>query len=175
MGSVISAGLGPIGAIFGAVGSFEQGQAAADSAKFNAQVARQNAAISMQNSAIAGQAGSEQSFMSGEKTRSLVGNLKVNEAAAGVDVNSGSAQQTRQSADALGQLDAMTIRSNATREAYGYAQQANSQNEQADLDMTEAKNDSVSAELNATSTFLGSAGSSANNFARYQLAGGFSG
>lgn len=162
-------------AVGGAYGSFMQGQAQSDAAKFNATVAKQNAGISRENAAIAGQAGSEQAWMVGQKTRALTGGEQANQAASGVDVNSGSAVDVRASSTELGMLDALTVRSNAAREAYGYKQQATSQEEQSTLDTFEAKNAMSAGELNAANTFLGSAGSAADNFAKYQLAGGFSG
>lgn len=159
----------------GAYGAYQQGQAQKDAADFNATVEKQNAAVSGQNAAITGQAGSEQAFMTGLHTRALTGGIKANQGAAGVDVNSGSAVDTRASATELGELDALTVRSNAAREAYGYTQQARSHEEQATLDTYEGKNDIEAGQLNAANTFLGSAGSAASNFAKYQLAGGFSG
>lgn len=164
-----------LGGVTGAVGAYEQGEAASRSAKFNAQVERQNAAISQQNAAIAGQAGSEQAWMTGQKTRSNVGSIKANQAASGIDVNSGSAVDVRSSASELGELDALTVRSNAAREAYGYQQQAASHTEQSNLDTFESKADSTAGAVNAAGTFLGGVGSASDNFLRYQLSGGFGG
>lgn len=172
----IAAGILGLGSgLIGGYGAWSQGQSQAGAARFNSTIEKQNAAISMQNAAIAGQAGSEQAFMSGIKTRALTGGIQANQAASGVDVNSGSAVDTRASASELGELDALTIRSNAAREAYGYTQQARSHEAQSTLDTYEAKNDSTAGTINAVSTFLGSAGSAADNFAKYQLAGGFGG
>lgn len=164
-----------LGGVTGAVGAYEQGQAASKAAKFNAQVERANAAISHENANIAGQAGAEQAFQVGLKNRATQGSIKANQAAAGVEVNSGSALDVRSSAAELGQLDALTVRSNAAREAYGYQQQAESHVAQSSLDLFEAKNDQTAGLINAGSTFLGAAGSAASNFAKYQLAGGFDG
>lgn len=159
----------------GALGAYQAGAAQAEAAKFNAKVAQNNEAISHANAAIAGQAGAEQGWMVGQKTRGTLGAIKANQGASNVDVNSGSAADVRASTEELGQLDAMTVRSNAAREAYGYQQQAEGFKEQSVLDTYEAKNDVSAGELNAVNTFMGSAGSAASNFAKFQMAGGISG
>lgn len=161
-----------LGGVVGAVGQYEQGQAAATSAKFNADIERQNAAISRENAAIAGQSGAQQAFNSGQKSRQEMGAIIANQAASGIDVNSGSALDTRLSADDLGMMDALTIRSNATREAYGYRTQAISHDEQAVLDRASATNDLTASYLNAGSTLLGAAGNAASRFYGYKMEGG---
>lgn len=163
------------GAVVGAVGNIITGQANAGAAGYNASVNRQNAVVARENAAIAGQAGAEQQFDAGIRDRNLVGNLKANEAAGGVDVNQGSAATTQGSAIEMGQLDAMTIRSNATKAAYGYEQQATSFEDQRNLDRFEKNNDATAGDISAGATFLGGVGSAANSFAEYQLQGGFSG
>lgn len=173
--SAAGIGAGLIGGGVSAYGAYQQGQAQAGAARYNADLEKQNATVSRENAAIAGQAGSEQGYQVGAKTRATVGNIKANQAASGVDVNSGSALDVRSSAAELGELDALTVRSNATREAYGYAQQARSHDAQSNLDLFEADNAETAGAIGAASTFLGSAGSAATNFAKYQLAGGFSG
>lgn len=156
-------------------GTWEQGQAQAASARYNAAVEHSNALISTQNAAIAGQAGSEQAFMTGLKTRSMVGSLAAHQGASGVDVNSGSNVDTRASADALGELDALTVRSNAAREAYGYQTQATAHEAQSRLDKTNAKNSDTASYVNAASTFLSGMSNAADKFASFQMAGGFGG
>lgn len=173
--SAIGSSANLLGGITGALGALQQGQASANSAKYNAEIQKQNAAISRENAAVAGQAGAEQAFQIGSKTRATVGGIKANQAASGIDVNSGSAVDVRSSAAELGELDALTVRSNAAREAYGYQQQASSHDQQSSLDTFEAKNDATAGAINASSTFLGSLGSAADNFTKFQLAGGFGG
>lgn len=167
--------LGGLSAGVGAYGAYQTGQAEKASSLYNARISQQNAAIATQNMNIAGQAGAAQAGMSEQRTRATTGAIKANQAASGIDVNSGSAVAVQSSASELGELDALTIRSNATREAYGYEQQAHSLNAQSNLDKFEAANDSTAGAINATSTFLGGAGNAANEFAKYRMAGGFGG
>lgn len=60
-----------------------------------------------------------------------MGAIKAAEAAGNVDVNSGSAVDVQSSAAALGELNAITIRGNAAKEAYGYETQSTSFENQA--------------------------------------------
>lgn len=164
-----------VGGLTGAYGAYQSGQAQANAAKYNAAVESQNAAISTTNAQIAGQAGAAQAGIQGQKNKATLGAITANQGASGIDLNSGSDIAVRSSARELGELDALSIRSNAARQAYGYENQAVSQQAQSTLSDFEAKNDQQAGQLNAASTFLGSAGSAASNFARYQLNGGFTG
>ncbi len=165
-------GLSALSGVTGAVGSLEQGQAQAEAAKYNANIEKQNAAISLQNANIAGQAGEAQAAKQEMRTRAEVGAIKANQAAAGIDVNQGSAVDVRSSASELGQLDAMTIRSNAARQAYGYRNQAASETAASTLSDYTAKNASTAGAIGAASTFLGGAAQAGSNWMKYQLQGG---
>lgn len=112
--------------------------------------------------------------MQERKTRALVGSEETNTAASGLEINSGSAVDVRASSSELGMLDAINIRSQATREAYGYGTQASSFKGQADVSRAEGEAGESAGVINAGSTFLGSSGDAAQRFAQYQLAGGFS-
>lgn len=168
-------GLSALGGVTGAVGAVQQGQAQASAAEYNAQLSNRNAAVAKENANIAGQAGSEQAYIQSQKTRAEVGSIKASQAASGIDVNSGSALDVRTSARELGELDALTVRSNATKEAYGYVNQAANFKSQANLDEFEAKNDKTASYISGASTLLGAAASGADQFYKYQLQGGFSG
>lgn len=163
-----------LGGVSGAVGSIQQGQAAKAAGNYNAEVADANAAQAKNNATIASQSGDEQAGMQEQKTRALVGAEEANTAASGIDVNSGSAVDVRASSTDLGMLDAITVRSQATREAYGYNTQAASLSNQATVDRAEGEASESAGVINAGSTLLGAGGSAASNFAKYQLQGGFS-
>jgi hypothetical protein len=169
----IAASLGS--AAVGAYGAYQTGQAEKQAALYNAAVSQQNATLAKENANIAQASGNQQASISEMKTRATSGAIKANEAASGIDVNSGSAPDVRASASEIGELDALTVRSNATREAYGYTTQAHSFETQSNLDKFEAANDSTAGLIGAGSTFLGGVGNAANMFAKYQMQGGFSG
>lgn len=166
-------GLTALSGVTGAYGAIKQGEAQKSADDYNASVASQNSAQATRNAQISSEAGMEQTAMQEQKTRAQVGAIKANQAAAGVDVNSGSAVDVRSSAAELGQLDALTVRSNATKEAYGYQVQSSNFDSQATLDKAEGENAEEAGFIGAGNTFLGSVGSGASNFAKFQLQGGF--
>jgi hypothetical protein len=156
-------------AAIGAVGASNTGQAQQGAANYNAAIADRNAKIASENATHAGQAGEQQAAMSEMKTRAAVGAMKANQAASGVDVNSGSPLDVQSSAASLGELDAISIRSKATRDAYGYTNQSTSFTEQGQLDRSTGGNAAAAGDINAATTFLGSAGDAGLNFARWRL------
>lgn len=146
-------------AAIGAVGSIEQGQAQAASAGYNAKIARQNAQLATQNAQWEGAEGEQQYGMAGLKSQSEAGKVKVNQAASGVDVNSGSAVDVQKSQAELGMLNEMNIRSNAARRAYGYNVEASSDIAQANLDRKEASQAKTAGYIGAATSLLGGASS----------------
>lgn len=169
-----SLGLTALSGGIGAIGAIQQGKAAKSAADYNAAVAQANADQAKSNSQIASEAGMAREGMSEQKTRAAVGQLEANQAASGVDINKGSALDVRSSADELGQLDAITVRGNATKEAYGYQIQSINDKDQAELDRSEGRADESAGYLNAGSTLLGAAGQGFSNYKAYKLQGGFS-
>lgn len=156
-----------------AIGQYQQGHAAAQAAKYNAAMAEQNAKIQDQNAVIAGQAGAAQVGMQQRQTRAMVGDTVANEGASGVDVNSGSSTNVVGSESSLGMLDALTVRSNATKEAYGYTTQAANERAEGELDKYKAKKTEQGALWGAAGTLLGSASQAGGQFMKYKQAGGF--
>lgn len=168
----IGIALGAGNAALGAYGALQSAHAQSAAAKYNAAIATENANVEAQNAQIAGQAGAQQAGMESMKGRAALGELKANQAAGNVDVNSGSAVSTQMSERELSELDALTVRSNATKQAYGYEVQSENQKAQAALDTYEAQQDIQAGNVNAVSTFLGSASSTANKWARFQMQSG---
>lgn len=170
-----AAGAQVAGGAIGAYGSYEQGQAAKSAANYNAQVATENSQVAKQNANIAGQAGDQQAGIKELENRVKLGSIKANQGASGVDINSGSAVKVQQSAAELGALDALTIRSNATKTAYGYEVQGQNETAQAQLDKYSGQTAQEAGNIGAASTFLGGVGNAASTFAKFQMAGGFGG
>lgn len=160
------------GAGLGAFGAIQSAHASSAAASYNAEVAANNAQIAKQNATWASQAGEQQAGMSAAKTRATVGAMEANQAASGVDIGSGSALDVRSSAKELGQLDAINIRANAARQAYGYDVQSSSFNSQSQLDRYEASQDTTAGYINAGSSILGGVGSASSNYANYLSKGG---
>lgn len=163
-----------LGGISSAVGSMTSGAANKQAAEYQSQVAQNNAKLAEQNQQWSTEAGEAATAQQQQKTRAEVGGIKAAQAASGVDVNSGSAVDVRSSAAELGELDAMTIRSNATKQAYGYGTQAQGFNQQSTLDQLTAKNSGVAGDIGAGTSLLSGATGAASNYAKWQSAGGSS-
>lgn len=155
-----------------AIGSIQQGEAASNAAKYNASVAAANATIAKQSASEAGAAGAAQAEQASLKTRAQVGAIQAGQAASGLDVNSGSALDVRSSAAQLGELNALSVRSNAAKTAYGYQTQAASDTAQSQLDTYQSGADAIGADIGAAGNVLGGVGSAASNYAKFQLQAG---
>ena len=165
--AIASLAASAIGAGVGAIGAMSSASAASDAAKYNAEVAQQNQQIATQNATLAGQAGEQEAAQSEQKTRAEVGAIKASQAAGNIDVNSGSAVDVQSSAASLGELNAITIRGNAAKEAYGYETQSTGFANQATLDTSQASSDMTAGEIAAPATLLGGAGSAGLSYAGY--------
>lgn len=163
-----------MGAVISGFGAWEQGQAQAASAKYNAKIADRNAVQAHMNATMASQAGSADVAIQGEKNKAELGQITANQGASNVDVHSGSAADTQESAHEIGMTDALNVRTRATKEAYGYQVQEQDFHAKAEGERAEASNDLTGSYVNAASTFLNQTESSASAFGKYALSGGMS-
>ena len=148
--TAISIGMTAAGGIAGAAGAEEN-------ANVQAQIARNNANTALYNSHIAGLQGEQQATMKGMQTAQTVGKIKTNFGASGVDVNSGSPAAVAAAAASAGSTDQQTIKSDAARQAWGYATQSVADQNQAGFDEQQG-------EFGALSSLLGGASSSAKTW-----------
>lgn len=160
------------GAGVSAFSSISQGVAASRAAAYNAQVADNNAKIATQNAQYAGAEGEQNAAASEMNTRAKVGAIAAAQGANGIDVNTGSAVNVRASASELGELDAMNIRANAARQAYGYETQSGAFSSQSALDKSQSKSDETGGLISGGATFLGGVGNAALNFSKFQQSSG---
>lgn len=170
--TMASLGATALSGAVGAYGAVQQGKAASEAAKYNSAVEGQNAAISTQNANIAEQSGEALAGIQGQKTKMAVGQAIAGQGASGVGLDSGSFAGVKDSMKEIGSIDSMTIRSNAARDAYGYRVKSKSEEGQSALSAFEAANDTKAGGINAASTFLGSTGTAASNYQKYQLSSG---
>lgn len=112
--------------LFNAYASYEQG-------KYLDKVAKVNARMSDQAADDAIARGGIEADEHRKATQQVIGSTRTGFAAAGIDVNSGTAGLIQDDVAALGELDALTIINNAAREAYGYRVQAMDQRQQGKL------------------------------------------
>lgn len=144
--------------LLGAVGSIQQGQAAAKAAKYNNQVAQMNAKISERRAKDALERGADEEQKKRQQVQQILGQQQAAMAANGVDVSFGSPLDTIVDTAVLGELDALTIRSNAYREEYDYRVQAANQRAGGQLSLMEGRAAKTAGYLDGFGTILGGVG-----------------
>jgi hypothetical protein len=149
---VVGAGVSAAGALFGGISG-------AQASRYQASVAKNNAIIAEQNASYSMEAGEAQAERTSLKGAAQSGQIKAAQAASGVDVNSGSAENVQISQKEVNQLDTDTTLNNAQLQAYGYRTQAANDEAQAALDKSQANNDLIGGGLNAAGSLLGNASS----------------
>ena len=157
-----------VGAGTAAYGAMKQGQETSAAEKYQAQLASNNAAIASQNATLAGQAGEQQVGMADQKTKAEIGAVIAGEAGSGIDVAGKTATDVQKSEQNAGMQDALNIRANAARTAYGYETQAAGYQGQAALDQMSAANATQAGETSAASDFFGGIGSAGSGWENYK-------
>lgn len=129
--TAIAIGLAVSGIALQAYGQHKAGQAAEKGAQAAARVSESEATLSEYNAGVAAlQAkdaiarGVEQESRFRSQVRGAIGTQRAGFAASNVDVGFGSAVDVQADAAYLGELDSLTIRNNARREAWGYEVQS---------------------------------------------------
>lgn len=146
------------GAATSAVGQKKAGTAAkkagamtGDLMDYNAQIADLQAADALERGAL-----SEEHYR--EMVRGVIGQQRAGFAAQGVDVASGSALDVQADAAQLGELDALQIRQNAMREAWGYKVQAYDLRARGEIARKTGQAQASAANWGAAGTLIGAGG-----------------
>lgn len=166
--AVGSAVIGAVGSGVKAFGDISGAEAKSANDAYQAQVAANNAKIAATDAKLDIQAGEVAAVNVGMKTRSVVGQEKAAQGAAGIEVNNGSAADVRSGTAALGMLDALTVRSNAAKQAYAKEVEATSDTAQGQLLQTESQQDLVAGDVSAAGDLLSGASSVGKAWAGYQ-------
>ena len=143
--------------IIGGVGAVQQAQATAASQKYNAAVQDMNATLSERQAKDALERGADEEQRKRQQVQALLGQQKASMAANGVDTSFGSPLDTLVDTSIMGELDALTIRTNAARESYDYKVQAVNQRAGATLNRMGAQAALTGGYLDAMGTVLGGA------------------
>lgn len=154
-----------IGAIGGAIGSYFSAQSNKIQLGLQADLARINARISETAAKSALLAGEREVQAVKLRTGQMKAKQRVNFAASGVDLSSGSVQDVFNTTDFMGEIDANTVEANAIRAAWGYRTQGAGYTSQAI--MSQANASSISATGSAFNSLLGSAAYAAPTY--YQM------
>jgi hypothetical protein len=126
-------GLGAAGLGIQAAGSIQQARAENKAAEYNAKLAEQNARMQdaqAQDAIVRGQEDERRQRLAVEKMK---GDQRAGFAASGVVVDRDSALDALEETAYMGEQDALTIRANAAREAWGNQVQASNYRSQAKL------------------------------------------
>lgn len=160
------------GGAMSAAGGMAKADANAAAMDYKAQVAHNNKLIAEQNAEWTEKQGLAEESAQAMKTRAGVGRLKANLGASGVDINVGSPVKVLESAAKLGELDALTIRSNTARRVYGYKVAGDSADAEAQLAKMSAESIRTAAPFEALGSLLSSASSVGGRFAKWQNVSG---
>lgn len=170
--SLVAAGAG---AATSAYGSIQQGRAQSAQADYQSAVGRNNAIIAEQQARDAEERGAAAETAQRRQTAQLAGHQRAAMAANGVDLSSGSPLDILGDTAQFGELDALTVRSNAAREAYGFRNQGAQFTADAGAAKLAGKNAKSASYISAGSTILTSAGQMAGNWSRYKAGGSVTG
>lgn len=113
-----------IGAGVSAISTVAGGIASRNQANYQAEIAKNNQTIALQNAVRAEQAGMVQTEAQGRKGAARMAGIKTGQAAAGLNVNTGTPVDVQVGQREINQLDTETVLNNAELHAYGYRTQA---------------------------------------------------
>lgn len=136
----IALGLGAAGTVVQTIAAVKQGRAAEragqraqEAANSQAEIQDFNAAVADLQAKDAVERGAEEESRFRTQIRSTIGTQRAAFAASNVDVNYGSAVDVQADAAFLGELDALTLRTNAAREQWGFQVQATDYRKRAEV------------------------------------------
>lgn len=144
--------------LLGAAGQIQQGQATAAANNYNAKVQEMNAQLSERRSRDAIDRGKADEQRKRTEVARVMGAQKAAMAANGVDIGYGSPLDTIVDTAKMGELDALTIRSNSYREAYDDNVDAVNKRAGAKLSRMNANAAETAGYLGAAGTVLTGAG-----------------
>jgi hypothetical protein len=150
------------GMAMSAVSAMQGSQANKDAANTQAGVSRNNAQIAEWQAQDAILRGSRSASVSRMRSNQLKGTQRAAMAANGVDLGQGSALQILSDTDYFGEIDALTIKDNAAKEAWALRNQAGGFTAEANLMQSRA--DKEKPWLAAGTSLLGSAGKVASSW-----------
>lgn len=162
--------IGLASAAVGAAGSMQQAAAAKASADYNAQIAKQNARISQQRAHDAIERGKVAEQQKMGQNSQLLGKQRAALAANGVDLSFGSPLDLQVDTAVVAKTDALTIKTNAYREAYDHEIDAHNQTAQARLYRMQGNAAAQAGTIGAIGTVLGGAGDAWKSYAKTQAA-----
>ena len=150
-----------------AYGQIQAGQAAKQAGDYNAAIARNNQIIAERQAEDAVKRGDIAADEQRRKTARVLGAQKAAIGASGVALDSGTPMDIFGDTAAFGELDALTIKSNAARDAYGYQVQGMNFEAEGAMARTRGTNAQRASYIQAGSTLLGGAAQGGDMYMRY--------
>lgn len=150
--------MGAAGAVQQGKAAEMQGRAAQQAATYNAQVADMNAKISERQARDAVERGQIEEQQQRMKTSQIIGKQRAAMAANGVDLTFGSPLDALVDTATIGELDALTIRTNTAREERDIRQQGANLTSQAGMMRAEGENAAIAGRMGKRSGFMQAAG-----------------
>ena len=151
-----------------AYGQYQQGQAAEAQGRYQAAVSRNNQIIAERMAKDALERGKTEEALHRQKVERFKGAQRAALAKSGVVVDQGSALDVLLDTAEMGELDALTIRSNAEREAYGYRVKGMNFAAEGELAKLRGKAQRRAANIQAMGTILGGTGQFAERWIKYK-------
>lgn len=146
-------------------GAIKQGQAAKKAGAAGQAAANDQASLSDYNASVAGlQAddaiarGADEENRYRTQVRGIVGQQRADFAGANIDVGYGSAVDVQADAAYLGELDALQIRTNAAREAWGYEVQEEDYRREGEITRKTGEQIAAAGRANAKAAYIGAVG-----------------
>lgn len=156
--AIASAATSTVGHVKAAHAEKKAGQAAEDAANSQAEISDFNASVADQQSADATAQGTIEENRYRTGVRTMIGSQRAGFAANNVDVGYGSAVDVQADAATLGELDALQIRTNAARQAWGYQVQAADYRKAAEVTRKTGIAQNAAAGVSATGQYIAAAG-----------------
>jgi hypothetical protein len=169
--AVVSAAASVLGTGVSAYGQIQAGQAAKAAGDYNAAVARNNQIVAERQAQDALARGEVAETEQRRKVRMLASSQRAALGASGVQLDAGTPLDLLGDTAAMGELDALTIRNNAEREAYGYRVQGVNFGAEAGLQTMRGNNAMSGALMSAGGTVLSGAGNVADRWLVYNRLG----
>ena len=155
------------GAMAQAQGQRHAAESKAAEYEYQAKIDENNRNVALWKSADAKARGQKEEAALRVKVAALKGRQRSALAASGVEVGSGSALDILGDTAALGELDALTIRSNAERESYEQDVVASNLQANAGMKRMGAQNSRIAGKIGAQTSLLTGAGSVASKWQNY--------
>lgn len=156
--------VGAIGTGIAGYSAYQAGQAQKANAEYQAQVAANNATIARYNADAATKQGNQQLQAAQEQAAQRQGTIRAVLGASGIQLDNGSALRDQQGVAQIDKTNQETITSNAARSAWNFLNQGANYDATAQLQTMQANQASTAGAMNAFSSILSGASTTAKNY-----------